>query len=497
MADSLEPQAIIPDGTAPEAEAGSLLEDILAESGPAPEGFFSEPLEPGLKALLKGLLAMDPDGRADERRAIDGLVAELDHRVGGQLDEILHHSDFQALESAWRGLKYLVDQTDFRENIGLEIISIDKDDLLEDFEESLEVTRSGLYKQVYTTEYGQFGGKPFAAVIANYALGPGPRDIRLMQNMAAAATMAHSPVIASASPEFFAGEDYLNLPNLVDLKSHFEAPRFSRWRSFRESEDARSVGLTLPRILLRLPYDRENHPISEFGYEEDVRGDVGHYLWGSAVFAFASRLTDSFARYRWCPNIIGPQGGGTVEGLPVQDFESLRGIDTKIPTDVLISERREFELSEEGFISLTMRTGTKEACFFSANSVQKPKRFGQDRTDREAEFNYRLGTQLPYLFIITRLAHYLKVMQREEIGTWKERIDLERELNNWIRQYIADMDVPTPGVRGRRPLRQAKITVSEVEGSPGIYRVNAMIRPHFKYMGAFFSLDLVARLDKE
>jgi type VI secretion system protein ImpC len=222
-----------------------------------------------------------------------------------------------------------------------------------------------------------------------------------------------------------------------------------------------------------------------------------HYLWGNTAFAFASRLTDSFAKYRWCANIIGPAGGGAVEDLPLHQYEAMGAIQTKIATEVLVSERREFELAEEGFIALTMRKGTDNAAFFSANSAQKPKFFGISKEGKEAELNYKLGLQLPYMFIISRLAHYLKVIQRENIGTWKERVDLERELNNWIRQYVADMDSPLPGVRSRRPLRQAQVAVEEVEGEPGWYRVSLKVRPHFKYMGAFFTLSLVGKLDKQ
>ncbi|MBN2320581.1 MAG: type VI secretion system contractile sheath large subunit, partial [Acidobacteria bacterium] len=280
------------------------------------------------------------------------------------------------------------------------------------------------------------------------------------------------------------------------IKSIMEGPQYTKWNSFRESEDARSVGLTLPRFLLRLPYNEESNPVKAFNYNETA-DDHDSYLWGNTSFAFATRLADSFAQYRWCPNIIGPASGGTVDDLPVHTFESMGAVESKIPTEVLISERREFELAEEGFISLAMRKGSDNACFFSANSCQKPKYFGQSKEGKEAETNYKLGTQLPYMFIMNRLAHYLKVLQREQIGSWKERSDLERELNQWIRQYVADQDVVEPGVRGRRPLRKAEITVSDVEGDPGWYRVDMKVRPHFKYMGAFFSLSLVGKLDKE
>ena len=379
----------------------------------------------------------------------------------------------------------------------MEILNVSKEDLLDDFEDAPEIPKSGLYKLVYTNEYGQFGGQPYAAMVGNYQFGPGPQDIKLLQYIASVASMAHAPFVAAAGPEMFGIDDFTELPRLKDLKSIFEGPQYIKWQSFRESEDSRYVGLTVPRFLLRLPYGPDTQPVKAFNYHEEVTDNHQHYLWGNTAFAFGTRLTDSFAKYRWCANIIGPKGGGAVEDLPLHQYEAMGEIQTKIPTEVLISERREYELAEEGFIALTMRKGSDNACFFSANSVQKPKYFGISKEGKEAELNYKLGTQLPYIFIISRLAHYIKVIQRENIGTWKERVDLERELNNWIRQYVADMDNPAPGVRSRRPLRQAEIKVEDVEGEPGWYRVSMKVRPHFKYMGAFFTLSLVGKLDKE
>jgi len=315
--------------------------------------------------------------------------------------------------------------------------------------------------------------------------------------MASVATMAHAPFVAAAGSEFFGLDSFAGLPNLKDLKSIFEGPQYIKWQSFRESEDARYVGLTLPHFLLRLPYGQTTKPAKTFNYNEDVTGGDQGFLWGNAAFAFASRITDSFAKYRWCANIIGPQGGGAVEDMPIYQYEAMGELQTKIPTEVLISERREFELAEEGFIALTMRKGSDNAAFFSANSAQKPKRFADTAEGKAAESNYKLGTQLPYMFVVNRLAHYLKVIQRENIGTWKERVDLERELNNWIRQYVADQENPSPGVRSRRPLRKAEITVSDVAGDPGWYRVDMKVQPHFKYMGASFTLSLVGKMEKE
>ncbi len=478
-------------------EEGSLLEEIVQATKLKPTDDAYSLAKKGVEALVAQLLEPGREVPKVSKAVVDEMIAEIDKKLSLQLDAILHHPDFQKLESAWRSLKFLVDRTDFRENIKIELLNVSKEDLLEDFEDSPEVVKSGLYKIVYTAEYGQFGGQPYAAMIGNYEFGPGPQDIKLLQYIASVAAMAHAPFIAAAGPQFFGLENFQGLPNLKDLKSIFEGPQYAKWQAFRESEDARYVGLTLPRFLLRLPYGPDTQPVKAFNYQEDVSGSHEHYLWGNTAFAFATRLTESFAKYRWCANIIGPMGGGAVEDLPLHQYEAMGAVQTKIPTEVLISERREFELAEEGFIALTMRKGSDNAAFFSANSCQKPKFFGISKEGKEAELNYKLGLQLPYLFIINRLAHYLKVIQRENIGTWKERVDLERELNNWIRQYVADMDNPLPSVRSRRPLRQAQVTVEEVEGEPGWYRVGLKVRPHFKYMGAFFTLSLVGKLDKE
>ncbi|MFA7624421.1 MAG: type VI secretion system contractile sheath large subunit, partial [Pusillimonas sp.] len=371
------------------------------------------------------------------------------------------------------------------------------DDLLSDFEDSPEVTKSGLYKNCYTAEFGQFGGQPFGAIVANYEFGPGSSDVKLLQYCASVASMSHAPFIAAAGAQFFGLDSFAKLPDLKDLSSIFEMPQYTKWNGFRESEDARNVGLVLPHFLLRTPYGNDTTPSKKFNYEEDVSAGNHAFLWGNAAFAFASRLTASFADYRWCANIIGPQGGGTVGDLPIYNYQAMGEIQTKIPTEVLISERREFELAEQGFIGLAMRKNSDNAAFFSANSCQKPKFFGNTKEGKEAETNYKLGTQLPYIFVVSRLAHYIKVLQRENIGTWKERADLEGELNNWIRQYVADMDAPGPEVRSRRPLRTANISVEDVEGDPGWYRVSMLVRPHFKYMGASFTLSLVGKLDQK
>jgi type VI secretion system protein ImpC len=485
------------EGAVQTLEGESLLDEILSETkmSPGDEGY--EIAKAGVQAFIAELVQPKREGEKVDKALVDAMIAEIDHKLSRQIDEILHHPDLQKLESAWRGLKFCIDRVDFRENVKVEMLNVSKEDLLMDFEDSPEIPKSGLYKLVYSAEYGQFGGKPYGLMVANYDFGPGPQDIALLQQCASVAAMSHAPFIAASGPQFFGLDDFNNLPNMKDLKAIFEGPQYTKWQSFRESEDARYVGLVMPRFLLRLPYGQNTVPVKSFNYEEELVGEHHKYLWGNASFAFATRVADSFAKYRWCPNIIGPQAGGTVEDLPLHQYEHMGEIQTKCPTEIMLTERREFELSEEGFIGLTFRKDSDNACFFSANSAQKAKYFGQSEEGKAAELNYRLGTQLPYLFITNRLAHYIKVLQREQIGSWKERADLERELNKWIGQYVADQEVVSAAIRGRRPLRQAKITVEDVPGNAGWYKVDMKVRPHFKYMGAFFTLGLVGKLDKE
>jgi len=477
-------------------EGGSLLEEILAETKLKPNDDGYEVAKRGVQAFIAEMLTPSRKNERVDKALIDAMIVEIDQRLSAQVNVILHSEAFQKLESIWRGLKFLIDRVDFRENIKVEMLNVSKEDLLTDFEDSPEVPKSGLYKTAYSNEYGVFGGKPFGCMVANYEFNAGPQDILLLQKCASVAAMSHAPFIANASPEMFGEQSFLTLPNLKDLKSLFEGPQYARWHGFRESEDARYVGLCMPRFLLRLPFGEKTVPVKAFNFNEDVVGNHDRYLWGHSSIALATRIADSFAKYRWCPNIIGPQAGGSVESLPLHQYEAMGEIQTKIPTEVLLTERREYELSEEGFIGLTFRKDADNACFFSANSVQKAKFFGNSPEGKAAETNYRLGTQLPYMMIMCRLSHYLKVLQREQIGSWKERVDLERELNTWIGQYVADMDDPAPGVRSRRPLRKASIKVEDVEGQPGWYRCNLQVRPHFKYMGASFTLSLVGKLDK-
>ena len=430
------------------------------------------------------------------KQAIDALIVEIDQRLSRQMDTILHHPEFQALESAWRGAHYVVEHTDFRENSKVDLVHVTKQELQEDFADASELSQSGLYKLVYSKEYGQFGGEPYGCMIGQYTFSHHAADVQLLQNIAGVAAMAHAPFIAAAAPTFFGVQCFSELPHIKDLQPIFAGAPYAKWRSFRASENARYVGLTAPRFLLRLPYHPEHHPVRGFHYQETAHHHAD-YLWGNTACAFATRIMHSFAQYRWCPNIIGPQGGGAVEDLPLHFGEAMGDLMPKIPTEVMISDRREYELAEQGFIALAFRKGSDKAAFFSANSTQSPQTFGISEQGKQSALNVKLGTQLPYLFVVCRIAHYLKVLQREQIGTWKERSDLERELNLWLNQYVANQENAPAHIRSMKPLREARVTVDAEQAEPGWYGVHIEVRPHFKYMGSDITLSLTGRLETE
>lgn len=477
-----------------EAES-PLLEEILNYTRLPKEDESYRVAWNGVRVLLAEVFKRD---QSDEVRVdklfVDEMIRELDELLSQQMDAILHHPEFKRLETPWRGLKFLVDRTEFNENIKIQIINATKEDLLNDFEDAAGVVDSGLYRQVYTEEFGQFGGEPVAVMIGNYELTPGTEDIKLLEYMGSLGAMTHAPFIAAAGPSFFGLDDFEDLGQLKQLEAIFDGPQYIKWRGLRDSDDARNIGLVLPRFMLRPTYG-EDITIRSFNYKETI-SDKNDYCWGNAAFAYATRLVDSFARYRWCPNIIGPQSGGAVLDLPIHVSEENGRVKINGPVEVAISDRKEFELSELGFIPFTMRKDSDSAVFFSSNSIQKPKIFGNDDEGKQAELNYRLGTQLPYLFIVNRLAHYIKVLQRENLGSWKSRGDIEMELNKWIRQYVADQENPSASTRSQRPLRKANLKVTEVEGEAGWYRVSLEITPHFKFMGASFTLSLASILER-
>jgi type VI secretion system protein ImpC len=438
--------------------------------------------------VLEGAITVSKDAEA----MINARIAQIDHLISIQLNEVMHHPAFQKLEGTWRGLKYLMDQSETGENLKIKILNASKKELLRDLQRAPEFDQSALFKKVYEEEFGIFGGHPFAAMIGDYEFGRGPEDIELLEKVSQVAAAAHAPFLTAASPEMFNLESYTSLDAPRDMAKVFDTTEYAKWKGFRQSEDSRYVALTCPRILLRLPYGKATKQVEAFAYEEHVDGsDHSKYLWGNAAFALGTRLTTAFAQYGWCAAIRGVEGGGLVEGLPVHNFYTDEGdVAMKCPTESPITDRREKELADLGFAPLVHCKGTDYAAFFSVQSCQKAKLFDNE----SANANARLSTQLPYILAVSRFAHYLKAMMRDKIGSFTSRTDCERWLNQWITNYVTPDDTASPAVKAQYPLRDARIEVSEVAGKPGVYRAVAFLRPHFQLDELSVSLRLVAEL---
>jgi type VI secretion system protein ImpC len=428
-----------------------------------------------------------------DKAVLDNQIAEIDRRISLQLDEILHTPEFQKMESTWRSLKFLVDRTDFRRNVKIDILDLSKEELSEDFEDAPETIQSGLYKHVYTDEYDTPGGEPFAAMVSNLEFESTAPDIYLLQEISKVAASCHCPFIGSVTPSFFGKESVDDLPKIEDLHNYMERSEFLRWNAFRQSDDSRYVGLTLPRFMLRLPYGPETQPIKEFNYVENVNGrDHQKYLWGNGSFAFAANMVRSFISNGWCVQIRGPEAGGKVEDLPIHLFDVGKGKQMKIPTEILIPETREFEFAQEGFIPLSFYKNRDYACFFSANSTQKPGEYD----DPVVTANMRINSRLPYIFLVSRIAHYLKVIQRENIGTTKSKMVLQEELSKWVKGLVTEMNDPGEELIATHPLKAADVVVSEIEDNPGFFSVSLSVMPHFQIEGIDISLSLVSQMPK-
>lgn len=438
--------------------------------------------------VLEGSIAIGHDTEA----MLNARIAQIDHLISIQLNEIMHHEEFQKLEASWRGLKYLLDQTETSSMLKIKVLNVSKKELMRDLQRAPEFDQSALFKKVYEEEYGVFGGSPFGALIGNYEFGRSGQDVELLEKVSQVAAAAHAPFLSAASPEMFNLDSFTQLDAPRDLAKIFDTTEYAKWKAFRDSEDSRYVALTVPRMLLREPYGRDTVPIEAFDYEEKVDGtDHSKYLWGNAAWALGARVTQAFAKYGWCATIRGVESGGLVEGLPVHNFRTDAG-DTvmKCPTETPITDRREKELADLGFAPLVHCKGTPKAAFFSVQSAQKPKVYDSDA----ATANARISAQLPYIFAVSRFAHYLKAMMRDKIGGYMSRSQAETFLNNWIGNYIVSNDDASPEVKAERPLREARIDVVEIPGKPGAYRAVAFLRPHFQLDELSVSMRLVADL---
>lgn len=428
-----------------------------------------------------------------DKTLLDYHIAELDYQISRQLDAVMHHDDFQKVESAWRGLKHLVDRTDFRQNVKIEVLDVSKDDLREDFEDSPEIIQSGLYAHTYIAEYDTPGGEPIGSVISNYEFDASPQDVALMRNISKVSAAAHMPFIASVGPKFFLKDSMEEVAAIKDIGNYFDRAEYIKWKSFRESDDSRYLGLVMPRVLGRLPYGPDTVPVRSFNYVEEVKGpDHDKYLWTNASFAFAANMVKSFIKNGWCVQIRGPQAGGAVTDLPIHLYDLGTGNQVKIPSEVMIPETREFEFANLGFIPLSYYKNRDYSCFFSANSAQKPALY--DTADATA--NSRINARLPYIFLLSRIAHYLKLIQRENIGTTKDRRLLELELNTWVRGLVTEMTDPGDDLQASHPLRDAKVTVEDIEDNPGFFRVKLYAVPHFQVEGMDVNLSLVSQMPK-
>ena len=431
----------------------------------------------------------------DAIKSIEASIAELDKTLTAQVNLILHHRDFQQIEGAWRGLNYLVSNTETDEQLKIRFMNISKLDLgktLKRFK-GTAWDQSPLFKRIYEEEYGQFGGEPFGCLVGDYSFDHSPPDVELLGEIAKVSAAAHTPFIAGAAPTVMQMDSWQELANPRDLTKLFTTPEYAAWRSLRESDDARYIGLAMPRYLARLPYGAKTNPVEEFEFEEDTgAADHSRYTWSNAAYAMAVNITRSFKLYGWCSKIRGVEAGGAVQGLPTHTFPTDDGgVDMKCPTEIAISDRREAELAKNGFMPLLHRKNSDLAAFIGAQSLQKP--FEYD--DPDATANANLAARLPYLFACCRFAHYLKCIVRDKIGAFKERDDMQRWLQNWITNYIDGDPTHSPEeVKARKPLAAAEVVVEEVEGNPGYYTSKFYLRPHYQLDGLTVSLRLVSKL---
>ena len=432
----------------------------------------------------------------DVEKNIKHWISQIDQKLSTQLDEVMHNPAYQKLEGTWRGLKYLVNNSETGESLKIRVLNVSKKDLLKDLEKASEFDQSALFKKVYEEEYGQLGGQPYGMLIGDYEFGRTPEDISLLKFTSQVAAASHAPFVAAASPKMFNLDSYTELSQPRDLAKIFESVEYASWKSFRESDDSRYVSLTMPRVLARLPYGSNTTPVEEFNYEERVDGtDNDKYQWMNSSWAYAARVTDAFSKDGWFMRTRGVEGGGKVEGLPVHTFPTDDGdVAMKTPTEIAISDRREFELSNLGFMPLLHSKNRDFAVFMGSQSCQKPKTY----FDPAANANAELSTKTNYLLSVSRFAHYLKVMARDKIGSFMETGDCEKWLNAWIMNYVVgNPESVSEAVKAQRPLAGAEVRVEEVKGKPGYYQAVAYLRPHFQLEALASSMRLVAEIPKK
>lgn len=481
-------------GTATLDAAPSLLDRIVQEGRMA--------IDPSQGAYARKLLGQLATQILDEGMktspdkgvvaAINERVAEIDRILSDQVNAILHDPAFQALEASWRGLHDMVYGTETSARLKLRLLNVSKKDLLKDLEGAVDHDMSVLFKHVYEAEYGTFGGEPYSLLIGDYEFGRHPQDMALLERLAKVAAAAHAPFIAAASASMFDMGSFTELGVPRDLSKIFESAELAAWRSLRDSEDSRYVALTLPRYAARLPYGAANVPVDSFAFEEDVDGsDHSKYLWANSAYQLGLRITDAYAQHGWTTAIRGVEGGGKVDGLTAHSYRTAEGdVALKCPTEVSITDRREKELNDLGFIAIVNAKGSNYAAFFGGQTVNKPRHYNKDT----ANANASLSARLPYVLAASRFAHYLKVMVRDKVGSFQTRGEIEAYLNNWIADYVLLNEDAPQSTKARFPLAEARVDVTEVAGRPGAYQATVFLRPHFQMEELTASIRLVAAL---
>jgi type VI secretion system protein ImpC len=488
---------VVAEPTAASVESGELDTLLQKEFRPKTDEA-KEAVEKAVRTLAEQALAQTQLIGADVVQSITAMIAEIDRKLSEQINQIMHHPDFQKLEGSWRGLSYLVNNTETDEMLKIRVFNISKAELGKTLKryKGTAWDQSPVFKRVYEQEYGQFGGEPFGALVGDYYFDHTPPDVELLGEMSKVSAAAHSPFIAGASPTVMQMGTWQELADPRDLTKIFLTPEYASWRSLRDSDDSRYIGLAMPRFLSRLPYGAKTNPVAEFDFEEETgAADHSKFTWANAAYAMATNITRSFKMYGWCSRIRGIESGGALEGLPVHTFPTDDGgVDMKCPTEIAISDRREAELAKNGFMPLIHKKNSDFAAFIGAQSLQKPAEY--DNPDATANAN--LSARLPYLFAACRFAHYLKCIVRDKVGSFKERDDMQRWLNAWIMNYVdGDPVNSSEATKAKRPLSAAMVTVEEVEGNPGYYTSNFYLRPHYQLEGLTVSLRLVSKLPKE
>ena len=473
-------------------EEQTLLDQIIQDGRMARDesqkGWAKDVLSEFVKQIMEGSVVISKDTEL----MINARIAQIDRLISNQLNEIMHHPDLQKLEASWRGLSYLVQQSETGDMMKIRVMNVNKKDLLKDMEKASEFDQSALFKKIYEEEYGMFGGSAYGALVGDYEFGNTPQDLALLEKISEVAAAAHAPFVSAAASTLFNMDNFDELGGPRDMAKIFQSVDYAKWKSFRDTEDSRYVALALPHILMRLPYGQANVPVDSFNYEEDVDGtDHGKYLWGNAAYALATRMTDAFAKYHWCAAIRGVEGGGLVQGLPVHTFKTDEGdVALKCPTEIAITDRREKELADLGFVPLVHCKNTDYAAFFSTQTANKPKNYSTN----DANANARLSSQLQYILAVSRFAHYLKSMMRDKIGSFMTRDDASKFLNTWISKFVLLNKNAGQEDKARYPLSEARIDVMEDPSKPGCYRAVAFLKPHYQLDELTVSLRLVANL---